>query len=161
MITYFIFIRRSLSACTTPLCMKSSQAFSQRLAYLQYKSGCYWILWAIRITEPVSKLRSIELIDSYFGIKHWRRSFYKSARNWLTLKHSAEKAVDDFTKEHFDFNSELVFYDVTTLYFETFQEDKLRKNGFSKNNKSQQPHVLVVLLVTKWKVFQFPTMCVK
>jgi hypothetical protein len=30
----------------------------------------------------------------------------------------------------------LLFYDVTTLYFETFEEDELRKNGFSKDNKS-------------------------
>jgi transposase len=42
-----------------------------------------------------------------------------------------------------------LFYDVTTLYFETFAEDDLRKNGFSKDNKSQQPQILVALLVTK------------
>jgi transposase len=42
-----------------------------------------------------------------------------------------------------------LFYDVTTLYFETFTEDELRKNGFSKDNKSQQPQILVALMVTK------------
>lgn len=42
-----------------------------------------------------------------------------------------------------------MFYDVTTLYFETFEEDELRKNGFSKDNKSQQPQILVALMVTK------------
>jgi transposase len=42
-----------------------------------------------------------------------------------------------------------LFYDVTTLYFEAFKEDELRKNGFSKDNKSQQPQVLVALMVTK------------
>lgn len=103
----------------------------------------------IRIVEPASKLRSIELMDNYFGIKHRRQSFYKSVRNWLKLKHSAEKIVTDFAKRHYDFNFELVFYDVTTLYFETFQEDELRKNGFSKDNKSHQPQVLVALMVTK------------
>jgi transposase len=41
-----------------------------------------------------------------------------------------------------------LFYDVTTLYFETFSEDELRKNGFSKDNKSQQPQILVALMVT-------------
>jgi hypothetical protein len=35
----------------------------------------------IRILDPSSKLRSIELLDSYFGIKHNRKEFYKSARN--------------------------------------------------------------------------------
>jgi len=43
----------------------------------------------------------------------------------------------------------LLFYDVTTLYFDTFEEDELRKNGFSKDNKSQQPQILVALMVTK------------
>lgn len=39
--------------------------------------------------------------------------------------------------------------DVTTLYFEAFQEDELRNSGFSKDNKSQQPQVLVALMLTK------------
>ena len=43
----------------------------------------------------------------------------------------------------------MLFYDVTTLYFETFEEDELRKNGFSKDNKSQQPQILVALMVTR------------
>lgn len=103
----------------------------------------------MRIVEPASKLRSIELMDDYFGIRHRRQSFYKSARNWPKLKRSVEKTVADFAKRHYGFDFELVFYDVTTLYFETFQEDELRKNGFSKDNKSQQPQVLVALMVTK------------
>jgi len=103
----------------------------------------------MRIVEPASKLRSIELMDSYFGVKHRRQSFYKSARNWLVLKSETEKIVTDFARLHYAFNFELVFYDVTTLYFETFQEDELRKNGFSKDSKSQQPQVLVALMVTK------------
>ncbi|MBK8670720.1 MAG: IS1634 family transposase [Saprospiraceae bacterium] len=57
--------------------------------------------------------------------------------------------VVDFAKEHYSFNFDIVFYDVTTLYFETFEEDELRKNGFSKDNKSQQPQILVALMVTK------------
>ena len=103
----------------------------------------------MRIVEPASKLRSIELMNSYFGVKHRRQSFYKSARNWLVLKSETEKIVTDFARLHYAFNFELVFYDVTTLYFETFQEDELRKNGFSKDSKSQQPQVLVALMVTK------------
>ena len=38
---------------------------------------------------------------------------------------------------------------ITTLYFETFEEDGLRKNGFSKDNKSQQPQILIALMVSK------------
>jgi transposase len=65
------------------------------------------------------------------------------------LKQIVEQKVVDFAKEHYSFDFDIVFYDVTTLYFETFEEDELRKNGFSKDNKSQQPQILVALVVTK------------
>ena len=42
----------------------------------------------------------------------------------------------------------IVFYDVTTLYFETEQEDELRKTGFSKDGKHQQPQIVLGLLVS-------------
>ena len=41
----------------------------------------------------------------------------------------------------------LVFYDVTTLYFETEQEDELRKTGFGKDGKHQHPQIVLGLLV--------------
>lgn len=106
-------------------------------------------LVAIRIVEPASKLRSIELLDSYFGIKHRRQSYYQSAGQWTFLKEEIENIVVEFAKRSYAFDFDLLFYDVTTLYFETFEEDELRRNGFSKDNKSQQPQVLVALMVTK------------
>lgn len=103
----------------------------------------------IRIVEPASKLRSIALIEDYFGIKHRRQSYYDSVNQWSILKDKIERKTVAFAKDAYDFNYNLLFYDVTTLYFETFSEDDLRKNGFSKDNKSQQPQILVALLVTK------------
>lgn len=102
----------------------------------------------MRVFEPSSKLRSIELMDVYFGIKHRRQRFYESAPNWLLLKETIERRTLDFAKKQYGFNFSLLFYDVTTLYFETFTEDGLRKNGFSKDNKSQQPQIVVALMVT-------------
>lgn len=99
--------------------------------------------------EPASKLRSIELLQEYFGIKHRRQSYYKAAPGWLKLKLKAENIALVFAKKHYAFNFDILFYDVTTLYFETFQEDELRRNGFSKDNKSQQPQILIALMVTK------------
>lgn len=106
-------------------------------------------LVTIRIMEPASKLRSIELLDDYFGVKHRRQSYYKSAPQWLDLKSKIETIVTDFAQRNYSFAFDLLFYDVTTLYFETFEEDELRKKGFSKDNKSQQPQILVALMVTK------------
>lgn len=103
----------------------------------------------MRIIEPASKLHSIELLLEYFGIKHRRQNYYQSAKQWLALKSQTEGIALAFAKKHYAFNFDLLFYDVTTLYFEAFQEDKLRKNGFSKDNKSQQPQILVALMVNK------------
>ena len=105
-------------------------------------------LVVIRIIEPASKLRSIELMETYFGIRHRRQRFYESARKWLNLKENIEKQTLGFAKKQYGFDFSLLFYDVTTLYFETFNEDELRKTGFSKDNKSQQPQIVVALMVT-------------
>ncbi|MCC6689898.1 MAG: IS1634 family transposase [Bacteroidia bacterium] len=106
-------------------------------------------LVTIRIMEPASKLRSIELLETYFGIKHRRQNFYKDAPQWLHLKSVVESNVMAFAQRNYNFSYNLLFYDVTTLYFETFEDDELRKQGFSKDNKSQQPQILVALMVSQ------------
>ena len=103
----------------------------------------------MRIFEPASKLRSIELLKDYFGIQHHRQRFYDIAPEWLSLKDEIEQKIVNFAKNQYQFDYNLVFYDVTTLYSEAFEEDKLRKNGFSKDNKSQQPQILIGLMVSK------------
>lgn len=106
-------------------------------------------LVAIRIFEPASKLRSLELMEQFFGVTHSRKTYYKIAPNCIELKQTVEQKVIAFAKENYAFQFDIVFYDVTTLYFETFEEDELRKNGFSKDNKSQQPQILIALMVSK------------
>jgi len=103
----------------------------------------------MRIVEPASKLRSIELMETYFGIRHRRQRYYESALAWLALKDAVEKQTLLFAQKTYDFDFSLLFFDVTTLYFETFETDELRKKGFSKDNKSQQPQILVALMVTR------------
>jgi transposase len=44
-------------------------------------------------------------------------------------------------------NLSIVFYDLTTLYFETSDEDDLRKTGFSKDGKHSNPQIYIGLLV--------------
>ncbi|MFZ4400536.1 MAG: IS1634 family transposase [Bacteroidales bacterium] len=106
-------------------------------------------LVTIRIFEPASKLRSLELMEQFFGICHNRKMYYKFAPECINLKKTVEQKVVNFAEVQYSFNYNILFYDVTTLYFETFEEDELRKNGFSKDNKSQQPQILIALMVSK------------
>lgn len=129
--------------------------FHQHIAAIQDKMGLSDLppllndLVIVRIFEPASKLRSLELMERFFGIKHSRKSYYRIAPQCIELKETVESRVVAFAKQHYWFSFDIVFYDVTTLYFETFEEDDLRKNGFSKDNKSQQPQILIALMVTK------------
>ncbi|MDP3899622.1 MAG: hypothetical protein Q8Q23_00920 [bacterium] len=91
----------------------------------------------IRIIEPASKLYSLELLNEFFNIKYLRKDFYRYLPEFALLKDKTENKILALAKNEFNFDFSLVFYDVTTLYFETFQSDELRKPGFSKDNKSQ------------------------
>ncbi len=119
-----------------------------RIGYTSILDALLSDLVTMRIIEPASKLRSIELMETYFGIPHRRQQYYESAPKWISLKESIEKETMKFARKQFGFDFTLLFYDVTTLYFEAFTEDELRRNGFSKDNKFQQPQILVALMVT-------------
>jgi transposase len=110
----------------------------------------------IRIIEPASKLYSLELLNEFFNIRYWRKDFYRYLPEFALLKDKTENKILALAKKEFNFDFSLVFYDVTTLYFETFQSDELRKPGFSKDNKSQQPQVLIGLIVD---IQGFPVAC--
>lgn len=101
-----------------------------------------------RIIEPGSKLQSLEFLKQFFGIVHLRCELYRQLPTMLSLQDKVEAKVLTVAKKEFSFTFSLVFYDVTTLYFESFAEDGLRMPGFSKDNKSKQPQILIGLLVT-------------
>lgn len=121
----------------------------QRIGFSNLQQPLLKDLVTIRMFEPASKLRSIELLETYFGIVRQRKNYYRIAPKWLDLKEMIEANVVAFARDKYAFDFDLVFYDVTTLYFEAFEEDGLRRNGFSKDNKSQQPQILVALMVSK------------
>ena len=105
----------------------------------------------IRIIDPCSKLRSIRLLRKYFEINYTKNTLYKGLLRFNKLKDSVEDLAFKYAQKYLSFDFSLVFFDITTLYFETFKEDKeeFRKIGFSKDNKPNQPQVLVSLVVTK------------
>ena len=66
--------------------------------------------------------------------------------------HSKEKSqVEQITFQHtlqiLKGKISVVFYDMTTLYFEIDQEDDFRKRGFSKDGKHQNPQVKLGIIV--------------
>lgn len=103
----------------------------------------------MRLVKPSSKLRAIELLRKYFGVKYTERTIYRSLPKLKDRKTEVETIAVSFAKEGLGDDFSFVLYDVTTLYFETFGADDLRVPGFSKDNKSNQPQIVVGLLVTR------------
>jgi transposase len=102
----------------------------------------------MRLIEPASKLRSIELLSRYFGI-HYSQRIYRTIPKLITYKADIEQRAYSVAEEMFQEQFYYVLYDVTTLYFESFKADELKIQGFSKDNKSQQPQIVIGLLVTQ------------
>lgn len=101
----------------------------------------------IRLIEPTSKSQSVKLLDQHFLRHYSETEVYRKLPKMGELKSKVESIAIDFAKTHYHFSFSLVFYDVTTLYFESFTPDELRKCGFSKDGKSNQPQIVVGLVV--------------
>lgn len=120
----------------------------EHFQFTTLKSHLLVDLVIMRVFEPTSKLRSLSLLSQYFDITYSEKVLYQSLRTFPALKESVEEKMVTIAKNEFGFDFSFVLYDVTTLYFETFKSDGLRKPGFSKDNKSQQPQIVIGLMVT-------------
>ena len=90
-----------------------------------------------------------------FGINYSQR-FHRNIPKFILLKPIIEQFAYKVAQEKFNEPFYFVLYDVTTLYFETFIADELKVQGFSKDNKSLQPQIVIGLLVTQ---SGFPLKC--
>ena len=103
-----------------------------------------------RIANPESKRASVSDLEENFGIKLDLNAVYRMMDK-ITDK-SIEKLnelVYKNTKSLFRDKIDVIYFDATTLYFESFTEDEFKKNGYSKDNKFNQPQVVLALMVTK------------
>lgn len=102
-----------------------------------------------RISEPLSKRSSIRILKDKFGIDLDLNRAYGS------MDIIDESIIEKINNNAFDVAKKtlkgltIAFYDVTTLYFECFVEDELKRCGFSKDGKSNQPQILLGLLCSK------------
>lgn len=102
-----------------------------------------------RLCFPASKLKTTDYLSKYHFFDVGVQQIYR----YLDKLHTVHKAVvQQISYQHtlqiLHNNISIVFYDVTTLYFEIDDEDDLRKTGFSKEGKHQHPQILLGLLVS-------------
>lgn len=103
-----------------------------------------------RVSQPGSKLATVDYLKSYYDedvdLNHIYRYMDKLYNTQMELAHQISV---EHTRKLFGDKIGLIFYDVTTLYFETGDTDVLREPGFSKDGKTAESQVVLGLLVSE------------
>lgn len=118
-----------------------------RIGFNKIQDELFRHLVVARLAYPVSKLKTVDYLYRYLGIHTGEDAIYRDL-DVLHIKHktTVEKIAYEHTKKTIGVIS-VVFYDMTTLYFEAEDEDDLRKIEFSKDGKFQCPQIMIGLLI--------------
>jgi transposase len=102
-----------------------------------------------RLVYPVSKLKTTDYLFKYNGTVLDVDKIYRYLDKLnSTQKETIQQISYQHTLKILGHQLSIVFYDVTTLYFEIDDEDDLRKTGFSKEGRHQHPQIILGLLVS-------------
>jgi transposase len=118
-----------------------------RIGFNSVEDELFRHLVVARLAYPTSKLKTVDYLYRYRGITKSVDAIYRFLDKLAsTYKEAVEKIAFGYTRNLLK-NITVVFYDMTTLYFEAEDEDDLRKIGFSKDGKFQNPQIMLGLLV--------------
>lgn len=118
------------------------------IGFQQIEEELFRHLVISRLAFPLSKLKTVEYVYRYQGLHLSIDKIYRFLDKLNSeLKELIEQLAFSHTLKVLDGNVSVVFYDMTTLYFEASDEDDLRKTGFSKDGKHQKPQIFLGLLV--------------
>jgi len=109
-------------------------------------------LTILRIAQPASKRRTSQIASEY-GISCNVDSIYKAMDQLTpTIIADIKQTIYEYTTRTLEIHKQSVdvlFYDLTTIYFETSTQDELRNFGFSKDGKHQHVQIMLAVIVTK------------
>lgn len=124
--------------------------FYQKIGFNRIGNDCFEDLVITRIAEPASKRKTRDILENRFRKKYSLSYIYRTLRMFIDRSYQEviEKIVYVFVTSTLREVLNTLFFDVTTLYFEAFDEDDTRKYGFSKDGKHNQPQIVVALTIT-------------
>lgn len=102
-----------------------------------------------RFLKPRSKLGFYENQHDYLTSNHKLKlhHLYRSLSALARLKPNLEKHLLDVNRNLFNMKVDIVFFDATTIYFQSDKVDDLRKFGFSKDCKFNDVQIVMGLLM--------------
>jgi transposase len=103
-----------------------------------------------RVANPDSKRATVENLEENFAV-HLDLNLVYRMMDKLGDKEilKLNKLVYTQTTSLFKDKIDVIYFDATTLYFESFIEDGFKRNGYSKDGKFNQAQVVLALMVTK------------
>src|SRR5690606_5334360 len=103
-----------------------------------------------RLSQPMSKAATVEYLKSHFDQDVKLHNIYRYLdKLYNTQQEKIQEISVVHTRKILGGTIGLMFYDVTTLYFEADRGDGFRETGFSKDGKHSLPQVVLGLLVSK------------
>jgi transposase len=100
------------------------------------------------LLEPRSKLSTHREQQRYFGMREVSLQHMYRALDWLSDK--KEEIETGLFQHHYirtNKTVDVVFYDVTTVHFESVMADELRDFGFSKNCRFNEVQVVMGMII--------------
>ncbi len=101
-----------------------------------------------RIAWPSSKLRASENLLKHFNVDIPVEKMYRLMDILEGQETTVQAALFSAFRPLIGEKVEVLFFDVTTLYFEAVDEDELRRFGFSKDQKTHLTQVVLALATT-------------
>lgn len=103
-----------------------------------------------RLSQPMSKSATIEYLKTHFNEDlHLDKIYRYMDKLYCGQQEAIQRISVEHTKKVLGGKIGLMFYDVTTLYFESDNGDGFREPGFSKDGKHSQPQIVLGLLVSE------------
>jgi len=101
-----------------------------------------------RLVYPGSKYKTVEYFKRHLNIDISVYTVYRYLDHLHSqLKDKVEAITFEHTRKVLRGRIGVVFYDMTTLYFEASEEDDFRIPGYSKDGKNRHPQIIIGLLV--------------
>ena len=120
-----------------------------RIGFNRIDDDVFRKLVKARLAYPASKAATVEYLKNHFDDDVDLSKIYRYLDRLSDHQH---ELVQDISVRHtaklFGGNIGVLFYDVTTLYFEADYEDELRRTGFSKEGRHSNPQIILGLLVS-------------
>lgn len=132
------------------------KVISEALAEREFASPVEWAIFAMVSNRALAP-------DSKRGVEEWVREdvalsnpepislqhLYRAIDFLLEHEERVQREVFYSTADLFNLEVDLLFFDTTTTYVESEEEDAFRRYGYSKDKRPDLPQVVVGLAVTK------------